>query len=54
MREGPLGHIYIKVGDRIGLMVNEDISLDHMTEIGAMVQMAIPDRIIKVVDLEEI
>ena len=41
MREGPLSHKYIKVGNRIGLMVKEDISLDHMTEAGAMVQTAI-------------
>ena len=32
MREGPLSHKYINVGDRIGLMVKEDISLDCMTE----------------------
>ena len=54
MREGPLSHKYIKVGDRIGLMVKEDISPDQMTETGAMVQTAIQDRIIKVVDLGEI
>ena len=54
MREGPLSHKYIKVGDRVGLMVKEDISLDQMIEIGAMVQTAIQDRIIGVVDLEEI
>ena len=54
MREGPLSHKYIKVRDRIGLMVKEDISLDQMTESGAMVQTAIPDRIVKVVDLGEI
>ena len=54
MREGPLSHKYIKVGDRIGLMVKEDISLDHMTEAGAMVQTAIQDRIIEVIDLGEI
>ena len=54
MREGPLSHIYIKVGDRIGLMVKKDISLDQMTETEAMVQTAIQDRIIKVVDLGEI
>ena len=54
MREGPLSHKYIKVEDRIGLMVEKDISLDHMTETGAMVQTAIQDRIIKVVDLGEI
>ena len=42
--------IYIKVGDRIGLMVKEDISLDQMIETGAMAQTAIPDRIIVVID----
>ena len=54
MREGPLSHKYIKVGDRIGLMVKEDTSPGQMTETGAMVQRAIQDRIIKVVDLGEI
>ena len=54
MREGPLSHKYIKVEDRIGHMVREDISLDHMTEAGAMIQIATQDRIIKVIDLGEI
>ena len=54
MREGPLSHKYIKVGDRIGLMVKKDISPDQMTGTGAMVQTAIPDRIIEVVDLGDI
>ena len=54
MREGPLSHKYIKVGDRIGLMVKEDISPDQRTETRAMVQTAIPDRIIEVADLGEI
>ena len=54
MREGPLSHKYIKVGARIGLMVEEDISPGQMTETGAMVQTAIPDRIIEVVDPGEI
>ena len=54
MIEGPLSHKYIKVGDRIGFMVKEDISLDHMTEAGAMVQTTIQDRIIEVTDLGEI
>ena len=54
MREGPLSHKYIKVGDRIGLMVEEDNSPGQMTEKGAMVQTAIPDRIIEVVDPGEI
>ena len=51
MREGPLSHKYIKVGDRIGLMVKEGINLDQMIETGAMVQTAIPDIIIEVIDL---
>ena len=54
MREGPLSHKYIKVGDRIGLMVKENISKDHMTEAGAMVQTVIQDRIIEIIDLGEI
>ena len=54
MREGPLSHKYIKVGDRIGLMVKRDISSDQMTETGATAQAAIPDRIIKAIDLGEI
>ena len=35
-------------------MVKEDISLDQMTETRAMVQTAIQDRIIGVIDLEDI
>ena len=54
MKEGPLSHKYIKVGDKIDLMVKGDISLYQMTETGAMVQTAIQDRIIEVIDLEEI
>ena len=54
MTEGPLNHKYIKVGDRIGLRVKEIISLDHMTEAGAMVWTTIQDRIIEVTDVGEI
>ena len=54
MREGTLTHKYIKVGDRIDLLVKRDISPDQMTETGAMAQTAMPDRIIKVIDLGEI
>ena len=35
-------------------MVREDISLGHMTEAGAMIQIATQDRIIEVIDLGEI
>ena len=54
MREGPLSHKYIKVGDRIGLMAKRNISPDQMTETGTTAQAAIPDRIIEVIDLREI
>ena len=54
MREGPLSHKYIKVEDRIGHTVREDISLDHMTEAGAMIQIVTQDKIIEVIDLREI
>ena len=54
MRGDPSSLKYIRVGDRIGLMVKEDISPDQMTETGAMVQTAIQDRIIRVIDLEGI
>ena len=54
MKEDPSSHIYIKVRDRIGLMVKEDISLGQMIETGVMVQTAIQDRIIGVIYSEEI
>ena len=54
MREDPSSHKYIKVGDRIGLLVKRDISPDQMTETGAMAQTAMPDRSIEVIDLGEI
>ena len=54
MKGDPLSHKYIKVGDRIGLMVKEGIRLDQMTETGVMVQTAIQDKIIGVIDSEEI
>ena len=38
----------------IGHTVKEDISLYHMTEAGAMIQIATHNRIIKVIDLGEI
>ena len=54
MKGDPLSHKYIKVGDRIGLMVKEDISLGQMIETGVMVQTAIQDRITGVIDSGEI
>ena len=54
MEGDPLSHKYIKVEDRIGLMVKEGIRLGQMTETGVMEQTAIQDRIIGVIDLGEI
>ena len=54
MRGDPSSHKYIKVGDRIGLMVKEDIRLDQMIETGVMVQTAKQDRIIRVIGSGEI
>ena len=53
MRGDPSSHKYIKVGDRIGPMVKEDISLGQMIETGVIVQTAIQDRIIGIIDSEE-
>ena len=53
MKEDPSSHKYIKVGDRIGLMVKEDISLHQVIETGVIMQTAIQDRVIGVIDLEE-
>ena len=54
MKEDPLSHRYIKVGDKIGLMVEEDIRPGQMTETRVMVQTIIQDKIIGVIDLEEV
>ena len=54
MREGPLGHEYTRVGDRVGLMVKEGIRPGQMTETGVMVQTVIQDKIIRVIDSDEI
>ena len=54
MKEGHLSHKYINVGDKIGLMVKEDIRPGQMTEIGVMAKTAITDRITEVIDLGEI
>ena len=54
MKGDPSSHQYIKVGDRIGLMVKEDIKPGQMIETGVMMQTAIQDKIIGVIDSEEI
>ena len=47
-------HRYVKVGDKIGLMVKEDIQPAQMIETRVMEQTIIQDKIIEVIDLEEI
>ena len=54
MREGPLSNKYTRVGDKLGPMVKEGIRPGQMTETGVMVQTAIQDKIIRVIDSEEI
>ena len=54
MKGDPSSHRYIKVGNKIGLMVKEDIGPGQMIEIRVMVQTIIQDKIIEVTDLEEI
>ena len=55
MKGDPLSHRYIKVGDKIGLMVKEDIRPGQMIEeTRIMMQTVIQDKIIEVIDLEEI
>ena len=53
MREGHLGHRYIRVEDRIDPMAKGDISLDQMIGTGAMAQAETQDKMIKVIGLEE-
>ena len=50
----PLSNRYIKVGDKIGLMIKEDIKPGQMIETRVMVQTVIQDKIIEVIHLEEI
>ena len=45
----PSSHKYIRVGDRIGLMVKEDIRPGQMIETEVMVQTAIQDKTIGVI-----
>ena len=54
MKGDPSSHRYINVWDKIGFMVKEGIRLDQMIETGVMVQTAIQDRIMGVIDSEEI
>ena len=54
MEGDPSNHKYIRVGDRIGPMVREDISLDQMIYIEVVMQIAMQDRIMGVIDPEEI
>ena len=54
MKGDPSSHKYIRVGDKIGLMVKEDIRPGQMIETGVIVQTITQDKIIGVIDLEEI
>ena len=54
MKGDPLSNRYIKVGDKIGHMVKEDIRPGQMIETRVMVQTIIQDKVIEVIDLEEI
>ena len=54
MTGDPLSHKYIGVGDKIGLMVKEDIRSGQVIETGVIVQTITQDKIIRVIDLEEI
>ena len=54
MKGDPSSHRYKKVGDKIGLMVKEDIKPGQMIETRVMVQTIIQDKVIEVTDLEEI
>ena len=54
MKGDPSSHRYIKVGDKIGLMVKEDIKPGQVIETRVMVQTIIQDKVIEVTDLEEI
>ena len=54
MKGDPLSHRYIKVGDKIGLMIKEDIGPGQMKETRVMVWTIIQDKIIEEIDLEEI
>ena len=54
MKGDPSSHKYIRVGDKIGLMVQEDIRPGQVIETGVIVQTITQDKIIRVIDLEEI
>ena len=54
MKGDPSSPRYIRVGDRIGLMVKEYIEPGQMIKTRVMVQTIIQDKIIEVTDLEEI
>ena len=54
MRGDPSSHKYIRVGDKIGLMVKEDTRPGQMIETGVIVQTVMRDKIINVIDLKEI
>ena len=54
MRESPVSHKYIKVEDKIDVMVKEGTKPDQIMETGDMVQIIVQDKITEATDLEEI
>ena len=53
MRENPLSHKYIKVGDKIDLMVKEGTKPGQIMETGDMAQRVMQGKTIEAIDLEE-
>ena len=53
MKENPLSHKYIKVGDKIDLMVKEGTKPGQIMETWDMVQTIMQGKIIETTDLEE-
>ena len=54
MKESPLSHKYIKVGDKIDLMVKEGTKPGQIMETGDTVQITVQGKIIEATDLEKI
>ena len=53
MTENPLSHKYIKVGDKIDLMVKEGTKPGQIMEIGDIALTIMQGKIIEAIDLEE-
>ena len=53
MKENPLSHKYIKVGNKIDLMVKEGTKPHQIMEIGDIAGTIMQGKIIEVIDLQE-